>query len=385
MHFYRRFVMSEKIARFLADTALATPCLVVDLDVVAEQYEKLKRFLPLADVFYAVKANPAPEIIGRLIALGCGFDVASRSEIALCLELGADPARLSYGNTIKKEADIAWAYERGVRMFAFDAAGELEKLARAAPGAEVYCRILVDNSGAEWPLSRKFGCDLPMARDLMVTARDLGLDPAGAAFHVGSQQTDPSRWGQAVADAGHLFRELAREGITLRVVNVGGGLPARYRDVVADADAYADAVMHAMTTEFGNHLPAIIIEPGRYLVGDAGVLLSEVVLISRKSYGDFNRWVYLDVGRFSGLAETEGEAIKYRLRTPRDGDTAETGPVVLAGPTCDSADMLYENAGYEMPLALAVGDRVQILAAGAYTTAYASAFNGAEPIRTHFI
>ena len=149
--------MTKKIARFLAEKQPDTPCLVVDLDVVAQAYKLLRRYLPLAKIFYAVKANPAPEIVGMLRDLEANFDVASRNEIILCLERGVTAERISFGNTIKKERDIAYAYEQGVRLFAFDSAVELEKLARSAPGSRVFCRILVDSAGAEWPLSRKFG------------------------------------------------------------------------------------------------------------------------------------------------------------------------------------------------------------------------------------
>src|SRR5437868_14099066 len=164
-------VMSERIARFLAEQTPETPCLVVDLDLIAAAYEALQYYLPLARIYYAVKANPAAEIVGVLNRKGASFDVASRGEIALCLGNGVSADRLSFGNTIKKERDIAFAYEAGVRLFAFDSEGELEKLARKAPGARVFCRILVSCEGADWPLSRKFGCTPEMAVKLLDQAR----------------------------------------------------------------------------------------------------------------------------------------------------------------------------------------------------------------------
>jgi ornithine decarboxylase len=381
--------MTGKIARFLKEHQPPTPCLVVDLDVVHDRYQRLREALPLAEIFYAVKANPAKQILALLIEAGASFDVASRQEIDMCLSLGVDPAKLSYGSTIKKETDIAYAYRRGVRLFAFDSEGELEKIARVAPGARVVVRLLISNKGAEWPLSRKFGCAPDMARDLLVRARDLGLDPYGASFHVGSQQTVTEAWNDAIEKAADLFRELERVGIVLRLLNLGGGFPARYRKDVPDMKEYGFAISSAVTRHFGNRLPRMIVEPGRYMVADAGVVQSEVVLISRKSYDDETRWVYLDIGRFGGLAETEGEAIKYRMRTDLgDGtdDIKAKGPVVIAGPTCDSADILYEKSGYELPLDLKVGDKVQILATGAYTTTYSSvSFNGFEPLRAYYI
>jgi ornithine decarboxylase len=377
-------VVNPRIARFLAEAQPATPCLVIDLDAVTEAYRELLRYLPLARVFYAVKANPAPEIVSLLAGLGSSFDVASPSEIALCLEHGVAPDRISFGNTIKKERDIAYAFAQGLTLYAFDSAAELEKIARAAPGSRVFCRILVDCSGAEWPLSRKFGCDPDMAVHLLRQARVLGLDPYGVSFHVGSQQTDVTQWDSAVARAAEMFSVLARSDINLRMVNIGGGFPARYRNEVAPVERYAAAVMAAITRHFGNDLPEIIVEPGRSIVGDAGVIQTEVVLVSQKSFGDERRWVYLDIGKFNGLAETADESIQYRIRTQADGGA--TGPVVIAGPTCDSADILYEKSGYNLPLALKPGDKVEFLAAGAYTASYASVgFNGFAPIRTYCI
>jgi ornithine decarboxylase len=239
--------MTDRIHQFLADRRPETPCLVIDLAVIEENYRELQRNLPLARIFYAVKANPAPEIIGKLAELGASFDVASRGEIDLCLAAGAPAERLSFGNTIKKERDIAYAYEKGVRLFAFDSDAELDKLAAAAPGASVFCRILTDGQGADWPLSRKFGCAPSMAAALLLRARDRGLDACGVSFHVGSQQTALKAWDKAVGEAAKLFRRLREDGLDLRLLNLGGGFPARYRTDVPAAPACADAVMKAMT------------------------------------------------------------------------------------------------------------------------------------------
>ena len=376
--------MTEKISRFLAEKQPETPCLVIDLDVVAEAYQALRHYLPLARVFYAVKANPAPEIVKLLRGLGSSFDVASRGEIDLCFGQGVAADRISFGNTIKKERDIAYAFERGVRLFAFDSRAELEKLARQAPGARVFCRILVECEGAEWPLSRKFGCAPEMAVELLRAARAAGLDPYGISFHVGSQQTNLDQWNNAIGRAARMFSLLAEANIGLKMVNIGGGFPAHYRGDVQSVERYASAVMAAITRHFGNDLPEIIVEPGRSVVGDAGIIESEVVLISRKAQDEEKRWVYLDIGKFNGLAETMDESIKYRLTTPADGGPC--GPTVIAGPTCDSADILYERTDYQLPLALKVGDKVKILSTGAYTSSYASvAFNGFTPIKTYCI
>ena len=376
--------MTPKVARFLVDRQPATPCLVVDIDRLESNFRRLGAALPLARIYYAVKANPARPVLERLVRLGSSFDAASFEEIEACLQAGAEPARLSYGNTIKKASAIASAHAAGVTMFAFDSEEELDKLARHAPGARVYCRILVENAGADWPLSRKFGTSIEAARELMLRAGTLGLDPFGLSFHVGSQQTDTAAYEAAIGRVAMLFTDLRDAGVDLRMVNLGGGFPTRYRDEVPEIDAFADAIMGAMTAHFGNALPDMVIEPGRYIVGDAGVVSAEVVLVSRRDRSSPLRWVYLDIGRFGGLAETEGEAIKYRIATPHDDGAF--GPVAIAGPTCDGADILYERSNYRLPLALASGDRVELLATGAYVSSYASQrFNGFAPLTEYYI
>jgi ornithine decarboxylase len=376
--------MTPKIARFLTQHKPATPCLVLDIDRVEANFRALARALPLARIYYAVKANPAPQVLERLVRLSSHFDAASAEEVAACLRAGARPEAISFGNTIKKVAAIRQAHQAGVTLFAFDCREELEKLARNAPGARVYCRILVENEGADWPLSRKFGTTIESARELMAEAAELGLDPYGLSFHVGSQQTTTRAYEVAIGQVAMLFTDLTEAGVNLRMINLGGGFPTRYRDEVPQIDQFGNAIMRAIIGHYGNALPEMVIEPGRFIVGDAGVVSAEVVLVSRRDRNDPLRWVYLDIGRFGGLAETEGEAIKYRIITPHDGGC--TGPVAIAGPTCDGADILYERANYRLPLALTSGDRVELLSAGAYVTTYASTgFNGFAPLAEYFV
>jgi ornithine decarboxylase len=376
---------TSRIVAFLDQARPMTPCLVVDLDIVEGKYRALRAALPAAEVFYAVKANPAQEILTRLVGLGSSFDTASAGEIRQVLAAGVTADRISFGNTIKKAEDIAWAHSMGVDLFAFDSEAELRKLADAAPGARVFCRILVEGKGALWPLNRKFGCAPEMAGDLLVQAAELGLVPYGVSFHVGSQQLDPEQWAGAIDAAKSVFDRAAKAGIALGMVDLGGGFPATYTPGIAAIGTYGAAIMQAMQAAFGSKLPAMIVEPGRYMVGDAGVLETEVVLVSRKSYDDERRWVYLDIGRFGGLAEAEGEAIRYRIR-PVGAHQVETGPVVLAGPTCDSADILYDKAGYRLPHDLKCGDRLRIQSTGAYTTTYSAvSFNGFDPLRAIYI
>ncbi|WP_428537706.1 type III PLP-dependent enzyme [Rhodopila sp.] len=376
--------MTPKIARFLTQQQPATPCMVLDVDRVEDNFRALRDALPLARIYYAVKANPAPQVLERLAGLSSYFDAASIEEVVFCLDAGAAPEKISFGNTIKKVSAIRRAHQAGVMMFAFDSREELEKLARHAPGSRVYCRILVENEGADWPLSRKFGTTIENARELMQQAGELGLDPYGLSFHVGSQQVTTHAYEAAIGKVAMLFTDLTEAGVNLRMLNLGGGFPTRYRDDVPQIDRFGDAIMTAMTRHFGNNLPEMVIEPGRFIVGDAGLVQAEVVLVSRRDRDDPVRWVYLDIGRFGGLAETEGESIKYRITTAHDG--SKTGPVAIAGPTCDGADIMYERSNYRLPLALRCGDRVELLSAGAYVTTYASTrFNGFAPLAEYYV
>ncbi|KQO54354.1 MULTISPECIES: type III PLP-dependent enzyme [unclassified Methylobacterium] len=368
------------------------PVMVLDLDVVRDNFTAFARALPDTRVFYAVKANPAPEVLRLLAEMGSCFDTASVVEVEMALASGATADRISFGNTIKKERCITRALKLGVRLFAVDCQVEVEKIARAAEAAEVelgsvqvFCRILCDGAGAEWPLSRKFGCVPGMAVDVLEHACRQGLHAYGVSFHVGSQQGNTEAWDGALASASAIFRECADRGITLSMVNLGGGFPTKYLKAVPGVESYGDAIFRALTKHFGNQLPETIIEPGRGMVGNAGMIEAEVILVSKKSDAeDEIRWVYLDIGKFGGLAETMDESIRYAIRTEHDED--RMAPCVLAGPTCDSADVLYEKVPYPLPVSLSIGDKVLIEGAGAYTTTYAAvAFNGFPPLQQYVI
>ena len=376
--------MTARIHEFLRNRREDGPCVVVDLEVIQKNYQRFARALPDTRVFYAVKANPAPEILRLLTRMGSCFDTASVQEMEMVLAAGATADRISYGNTIKKERDIARAFEMGVELFAVDCVAEVEKIARAAPGAKVFCRILCDGAGAEWPLSRKFGCVPEMAPDVLEAAHRLGLHAYGVSFHVGSQQANTQAWDQALASSADIFRQCAERGIHLSMVNLGGGFPTRYLKEVPGVQSFGDAIFCALSKHFGNRIPETIIEPGRGMVGNAGVIETEVVLVSKKAEDDEVRWVYLDIGKFNGLAETMDEAIRYPIRSERDGD--ELVPCVLAGPTCDSVDVLYEKEPYWLPFSVEIGDKLLIEGTGAYTTTYSAvAFNGFPPLKSYII
>jgi len=362
-----------------------TPFVVIDKNIVQQHYDNLTQSFPFAKIYYAVKANPDNAILSLLRDSGSNFDIASTYELDKVLNLGVSADRCSYGNTIKKRKDIRYFYDKGVRLFVSDSEADLRNLAQDAPGSRIYIRLLTEGSHtADWPLSRKFGCQTDMAVELLVLAKELGLIPYGLSFHVGSQQRDIGAWDAAIDKTKSIFDWLRDEcDIHLKMINMGGGFPANYINRTNDLATYAKEITHYLRDDFGDDMPEIILEPGRSLCANAGLLVSEVVLISRKTMTSLHRWVFTDVGKFSGLIETLDESIKYPIYTEKDGEAEEC---VIAGPTCDSADIMYENNKYELPLSLQIGDRLYWFSTGAYTTSYSAIeFNGFPPLKQFVI
>ena len=245
-----------------------------------------------------------------------------------CVGLGISADQLSYGHTIKK-SDIEKAHAAGIDLFAFDSAAEMEKLGRAAPGSRVFCRLVTKGEGADWPLSKKFGCQVQIAEDLLARAKDCGLQPHGISFHVGSQQKDPEQWDAAIAEAAALFHTLDRKGVSLELINLGGGLPARYLNNVPTTARYGGRHHDGDAQAFRQSNAEDDTEPGQGLVGDAGVIQAEVVLIAERHNGKAARWVYLDIREVWRLAgdDRRGHQIPYHHAARRRRD----GPSILAG------------------------------------------------------
>lgn len=364
---------------------LETPFQLILSDIIEEKYAQLREALPFARIYYAVKANPAVEVLRLLDRLGSNFDIASVYELRRLQELGIPASRMSCGNTIKKFEHIKEFHAAGIDLFVTDSEGDLRNIAKAAPGSRVMVRLMAEGAQtADWPLSRKFGCSPDLAGDLLILTRKLGLVPWGLSFHVGSQQRDITAWDSALSKVNYLFTWLKEnEDLELSCINMGGGFPATYRERTHPVETYAREITRFLHEDYDGKLPDIIIEPGRSLVGDSGILVSEIVLISRKSRTALERWIYQDCGRFGGLMETLGEAIHYPIVCERGGPTEQ---VILAGPTCDSMDTLYEDYRYDLPLSLAVGDRLYWLSTGVYTSSYSAIeFNGFPPLRTFVI
>ena len=358
-----------------------TPYLSLDVAAAVTRFQRLRTCLPGTAVHYAVKANPEPALLAGLAAAGSRFDVASPAEVRAALGAGAAPGDLVYSNPIKRREDIAYAARLGVTLFVVDSIEETQKVAAAAPGSSVLCRILTTGEGSDWALSRKYGCSVDQAVHILRSAAAVGLDAAGISFHVGSQQRDPAAWGPPIAASARVFETLRADGLTPWLLDLGGGFPAHLEGGCPPLASYGAAIELFLRKHFGDHRPQTIVEPGRAVVADAGTLVSTVIAVVWR--GD-TRWVFLDAGVFTGLVETLDEAIRYRLRTSADGGPA--GPCVLAGPTCDSADVLYEQVPVQLPLSLSEGDTVRLLSTGAYTTCYSTVgFNGFAPLRTQLV
>jgi ornithine decarboxylase len=370
----------NKIEQYIRQNTFSRPTLVLDVDQVEENYKQLKKGLGSAHIHYAVKANPQKEILERLVHLGSRFDAASMGEIVMCIDAGAKPEHISFGNTVKRVEDIQYAYMRGIRLFAVDSMEEAMKVAQYAPGSDVFVRILVDATEAEWPLSKKFGCDKGMAVNVFDASKIHGLNPIGISFHIGSQTRHPEMWDDTLAKMADVWNMIKGLGYNLTMLNLGGGFPAYYGKDITDSDKYGAYLVDAVEKHFGD-VDYLMAEPGRGMVGNAGYMAASVLLVSQKSNIDTQRWVYLDVGKFSGLAETDEEAIKYQFVVPDKDGYPDTEKFVMAGPTCDSADVLYSEHKVTLPATIAAGDKIIIKNCGAYTTTYSTvAFNGFPPL-----
>ena len=381
---YMTFDEFQNVKDFAKDKD--TPFLIIDLRKIEAKYNELRKNLPYARVHYAVKANPHPEIIKLLADKGSSFDVATVFELDKLLGLGITPDKISFGNTIKKEKDIKYAFDKGIRLFASDSTSDVKKLALNAPGSRVFFRILSEGGDADWPLSKKFGAHPDMVYHLIIEAKNLGLVPYGISFHVGSQQRDVGQWDSAISQCKYLFDSAKSDGIQLKLINLGGGFPAHYLQPTHELEVYANEITRRLDEDFGDNLPEIIIEPGRSLVADAGVIVTEVVMISKKSVLNQHEWLYVDCGLFGGLIETIDESIKYPIFVENPSSVKERKEFILAGPTCDSMDILYQDYKYSFPADLKEKDRLYFFTTGAYTTTYSSIeFNGFPPLKAYIL
>jgi ornithine decarboxylase len=319
-------------------------------------------------VFYAVKANPDIEIIKFVNKLGMGFEIASEGELKLLSSIGVKPERIISSNPVKTFKFLKMAASYGVSYFAYDSEDEVDKMAGLLPGCNVYVRLSVPNEGSEWPLSKKFGVEIDRAAELLFYARKKGLNPVGVTFHVGSQCTNIYNWNSALDKARALWDIAEEKGIKLNLLNIGGGYPIKYTKNVVDVDAIEKNVDRLILDKFPRDVK-ILIEPGRAVVGDAGIFVASV--IGKTNRGDDN-WLHIDVGVFNGLMESVG-GIKYTYIVETSRQTRYKRKWTVAGPSCDSFDVIDKNVNLPEP---DIGGMILILSSGAYTISYASEFNG---------
>ena len=351
-----------------------TPFMMIKHCVLEKQYERFRKCLPNVTPFYAIKANPHPSVIKTFIELGAGFDVASASEMKHVLRLGATPSKVIFANTIKSEEDIVTARRRRVRLMTFDNEAELYKISKNFPRARVLVRIKVENRGSIVELSRKFGADPEQAFFMLRKAKALGLVPVGVSFHVGSQATNVENYLQALEISANIFEEAEENGLPLKILDIGGGFPIQHFDneTGINFERMASQIRQQLRSLFPKTVK-FIAEPGRFLAGPAGILVTQVVgraFRNNKNYYYLNDGIY---GDFSGMVF---DRCKYEFKTLRRGQKFLS---TLAGPTCDSFDTLSLNE--EIP-ELYVGNVVYVKNIGAYSCASAAAnFNGFPPAK----
>ncbi|MGD1075994.1 MAG: type III PLP-dependent enzyme [Thermodesulfovibrionales bacterium] len=361
----------NKVLNHIAVSDEAPPYLLIDREVVKEKVLTIGKGIKHSRVFYAVKANPDKEVLTFMNSLGVGFEIASEGELQILASLGVEPERIITSNPVKTLKFLQQAVSYGVRYFAYDSQSEVEKLAYYAQGSNVYVRLSVPNEGSEWPLSKKFGVELDEAAELLSSAQQRGLNPIGITFHVGSQCNNVYNWNAAIDKARELWEVTEQQGIPLRVLNIGGGYPIRYTKNVLDIATIEKKVDNVISRKFSNDVE-VFIEPGRSVIGDAGVFVTTVIGKARR--GEEN-WLYIDVGVFNGLMESIG-GIKYPYIV---GSRSEPKTWTIAGPSCDSFDVMDRDVELPEP---EIGNRILIPSSGAYTVSYASEFNGFAIPRT---
>jgi ornithine decarboxylase len=343
----------------------ARPFLLIDPEIIRGKYRRFRAAMPRAHPHYAVKANPDPQVLRLLANEGSGFEIASTAELDLLISLGVEPAKVHYSNPVKARKYIEYAAAKGVVWFAFDSVEELRKIHSVAPQAKLYLRIDTPNIGSDWPLSGKFGAKLRDVDAIIDVAAELGADLCGVTFHVGSQCRNAENWRVAIDNAKRIFCNMRLKGLVPKLLNIGGGYPVRLTKPIPSVEVIG-AVVNEAIADLDEGI-RVMAEPGRYLVSDSACFVCRVIGTTRR--GD-ERWMYLDAGMFGGLLEST-QGMQYEIDSDRHGALV---PWHVAGPTCDSVDVLMKDQ--LLPEDLRDDDFVYFPNAGAYTTAYASTFNG---------
>ena len=343
-----------------------TPSLIVDLDHVRSKARSFISSMPRIQPHYAMKANPHPEILKTLIEEGVRFEVASIAELDTLLALNVPAKEIFYSNPVKPLRYIEYAAHEGVEWYVLDSVDELKKIVGVYPDAKLYLRVETQNLGADWPLTGKFGATLPEIHRIIKESKKLNANLAGVTFHVGSQCRNLENWHIGIDNAKIVFSMMSDFGFEPRLLDIGGGFPVQYTKPIPSIGEISESINSAIAD-----LPKnihIIAEPGRFLVGESSHMVSRVIGTAVRRHG--TRWIYLDTGVFHGLMETV-EGIRFELSTEIGGEKI---PCTVAGPTCDSMDVIMHDV--MLPINLQEGDYVCFQNMGAYSTAYASNFNG---------
>lgn len=348
----------------------STPYLTLNLQTVTDAYNAMRAAMPDVTVYYAIKSNSDPGLARHIKSLGGSFEIASAPEMELLQDIGVNPADMLFTNPVKMLSHIERAHQAGVWRFSFDSEAELEKLTQAAPGTSVFVRLAAPKFKSAVASEGKFGVDAETACKLMVQAKARGLKPYGISFHVGSQMESPEPWGAAISEAAKLMRLLQEQGITVEFLDIGGAFPAYYSVDVPSIDEYGDFITKALQTMLPYQV-AYAAEPGRYLVANAGVLTTTIIGIAERAG---KTWLHLDAGAFNGMMEALETRNELLFPVSDSRNAAEKSTYHLTGPSCDSQDSILFNV--QLSAGLQIGDRVFIHTAGAYTTCYASNFNG---------
>lgn len=351
-------------ARRLAERH-GTPLLVLSVDVVRGNLTDLRTSLPGVGVHYAIKANPAAEVLEVLAGEGIDFDVSSIGEIDAVMRLGVGPEQMLYTKPVNKESELREAHRRGIRWFVVDNRHEILKVARCAPHSNVLVRLRVRTRDAVVDLSYKFGAPPADALGLIGEARAANLAVRGLSFHVGSQCTNPYTFVDTIITCRTIFNDVASTGPAMDTLDIGGGFPISYLTPVMPIEQFCDPIRHALERYFGSY--RVIAEPGRFIVGDAVTLVTQVI---GKSVRDDIAWYYVDDGLYGSFSGRLYDHCDYAITVDRQGPRHIS---VIAGPTCDSFDVIYANRALPD---LEIGDLLLVAGMGAYTNASATDFNG---------
>ena len=342
-----------------------TPLLVLSLEQIEKNYRLLRTHLPRVKVFYAIKANPHRRILELMRDLGSNFDVASEGEIMELSSLGVDGSRMIYANPMKTVNGLRACRNAGVGKMTFDSAGEIDKMARECPGATVLLRIRIDNSSAHVDLNKKFGAAREQALELLLKARDAGLDAAGIAFHVGSQTTSADPYLYALDIAREIFEEAAAAGMQLRIMDIGGGFPIPEPKVRFNLQEMLNQINARLDEDF----PGVEIwaEPGRFICGTAVNLITSVIGVTERGG---QPWYFLDEGLYGTFSGVLFDQWDFKLISFKEGEQVAA---TFAGPSCDSLDIMFRG---KMTVRQEEGDLILVPICGAYTSASATTFNG---------